>query len=285
MSTFRPISVSTIRFSAILNHPHNPTGAVYDRAELEALAQTCRASGVVVIADEIYALTAFDRKSFTSMGEIYPEGTVVTGGLSKDRSAGGYRLGVGVFPAQEKRLLESVLKIAGSTYSCVAAPIQHAAVKGYSLDDDIEAHIRDCAAVNTLVGEQMASLFCAHGAQTRAPRGAFYLFVDWSHEAENFRRFGLSTSPAVAEHVLQIEHTAMLPGNALLLDDNEIAFRCSFVDYDGDQALEDWRRARPSSSSEREDFVRRNCPLLTDGASYLGRYLEQVSAGTEPRHV
>jgi len=269
----------------ILNHPNNPTGAVYERAELEALAGTCREHGVIVIADEIYALTAFDQTSFTSMGAVYPEGTIVTGGLSKDRSAGGYRVGVGVFPSGEDGLLASVLKIAGSTYSCVAAPLQHAAVKAYSLDEDVEAHVRDCSAVNALVGKEISSLFCAGGSDTRAPEGAFYLFVDWGREQEHFRSIGLSSSPEVAEDVLHVEHAAMLPGNALLLEDAEIAFRCSYVDYDGNNALEDWRRRRPSTPSEREDFVRRNCPLLTDGVSYLSRYLEQVRAGKKPQHV
>jgi len=269
----------------ILNHPHNPTGAVYERSELEALAETCREHGIVVIADEIYALTAFERASFTSMGAVYPEGTLVTGGLSKDRSAGGYRVGVGVFPAGEDGVLASVLKIAGSTYSCVAAPLQHAAVKAYSLDEDVEAHIRDCAAVNAIVGKETAELFCAGGSETRAPQGAFYLFVDWSREQENFKNIGLSTSVDVAEHVLHVEHAAMLPGNALLLDDAEIAFRCSYVDYDGVEALADFRRRRPSTTSERQNFVRRNCPLLTDGVTYLSRYLEQVRAGKKPEHV
>jgi len=269
----------------ILNHPHNPTGAVYQRAELEALAETCRNNGIIVIADEIYALTAFDQPSFTSMAAVYPEGTVVTGGLSKDRSAGGYRVGVGVFPAGEDGVLASVLKMAGSTYSCVAAPLQHAAVKAYSLDEDVETHVRDCAAVNTIVGKEMSALFCAGGSDTLAPEGAFYLFVDWSREQENFKSIGLSSSPEVAEHVLHVEHAAMLPGNALLLDDAEIAFRCSYVDYDGVKALADWRRRRPSSPSERQDFVRRNCPLLTDGVTYLSRYLEQVRAGKKPQHV
>jgi len=269
----------------ILNHPHNPTGAVYERGELEALSEICRENGIIVIADEIYALTAFDETSFTSMGAVYPEGTLVTGGLSKDRSAGGYRLGVGVFPAGEDGVLASVLKIAGSTYSCVAAPIQHAAVKAYSLDDDVEAHVRDCAAVNALVGKEMSAFFCAGGSDTQAPQGAFYLFVDWSGEQENFKSMGLSSSADVAEHVLHVEHAAMLPGNALLLEDAELAFRCSYVDYDGAVALADWRRRRPSTPSEREDFVRRNCPLLTDGVSYLSRYLEQVRAGKKPQHM
>ena len=62
------------------------------------------------------------------MGKVYPEGTIVTGGLSKDRSCGGYRLGVGIFPKEPRLLMTDVLKYAGSTYSCVAAPIQFAAL-------------------------------------------------------------------------------------------------------------------------------------------------------------
>lgn len=269
----------------ILNHPHNPTGAVYQRAELEALAEVCRDNGVVVIADEIYALTAFDASRFVSMGAVYPEGTIVTGGLSKDRAAGGYRVGVGVLPEGEGQLPASVLKIAGSTYSCVAAPLQHAAVKAYSLDEDVEAYVRDIAEVNALVGTEMAALLCAGGSRTLAPEGAFYVFVDWSREGENFKSLGLSSSPEVAEDLLTVEHTAMLPGNALLLDESEIAFRCSYVDYDGDAVLAAWRRHRPSSPAERASFVRENCPLVTDGAAYLSRYLEQVRAGKRPVHV
>ncbi len=93
------------------------------------------------------------------------------------------------------------------------------------------------------------------------------------------------SSPEVARHLLHVEHVAMLPGNALLLDEDEIAFRCSYVDYDGNQALEDWRRRPPSTPGEREEFVRRNCSLLTDGVSFVGRYLEQLRAGKKPQHA
>ena len=51
-----------------------------------------------------------------SLMKVYPEGTIVTGGLSKDRSCGGYRFGVGIFPKEPKRLNDDAVKIAGSTY-------------------------------------------------------------------------------------------------------------------------------------------------------------------------
>jgi hypothetical protein len=71
----------------------------------------------------------------------------------------------------------------------------------------------------------------------------------------------------------------------LLLDDGELAFRCSYVDYDGDAALSEWRRLSPSTEIEREDFVRRMCPLIPEGIGYLGRYLAQVRAGKRPEHM
>lgn len=129
----------------ILNNPNNPTGAVYARSELEELAGVCRRYGVVVISDEIYALTSFEPSGYTSMMTTYPEATIVTGGLSKDRSCGGYRLGVGIFPAEPRQLIENVLKVAGSTYSCVAAPVQYAALAAYSPNGEVEAYMRDCS--------------------------------------------------------------------------------------------------------------------------------------------
>ena len=56
-----------------MNNPNNPTGAVYSKQELEALAQVCRKYNVIVISDEIYARTSFDFENFTSMAEVYPE--------------------------------------------------------------------------------------------------------------------------------------------------------------------------------------------------------------------
>ncbi|MHA2095160.1 MAG: pyridoxal phosphate-dependent aminotransferase, partial [Candidatus Hodarchaeales archaeon] len=77
----------------VLNSPHNPSGAVYGKDELLALAEVCRKHGILVLSDEIYALATYDQNNFVSMRSIYPEGTFVTNGLSKDRSAAGYRLG------------------------------------------------------------------------------------------------------------------------------------------------------------------------------------------------
>ena len=269
----------------IFNHPNNPTGVTYTHSELDALADVCRRHGVIVISDEIYALTAFNGGGFASMGAAYPEGTVVTGGLSKDRSCGGWRLGVGILPQGSDALMENLLKVAGSTYSCVAAPIQHAALVAYSDDLSVRDHMEACRRVNAAVGRVAADLFAAlPEVETSTPEGGFYVFVDFCAYEERLAAIGLDRCAAFAEHLLQVEHAAILPAEALLLPSGEFAARCSFVDYDGAAALERWREAPPDSPEEEAAFVRANCPLVADGVAVIDRYLGQVRRGERPRH-
>ncbi|MCH7792516.1 MAG: aminotransferase class I/II-fold pyridoxal phosphate-dependent enzyme [Planctomycetes bacterium] len=270
----------------ILNHPHNPTGLVYSRRELQALSKACRRLGVIIISDEIYALTTFEETEFTSMMSVFPEGTVLTGGLSKDRSCGGYRCGVGILPKNPAALIRDVLKVAGATYSCVAAPIQYAALEAYSGSDEVESHMRDCARLNEVVGRITASLLSnIPGVRCTFPQAGFYVFVDFNELRDDFLRLRLRTSELFVEHLLRVEHTALLAGSALLLPDDYFCARCSFVDYDGQAALAHWRASRPTTSEEEEAFVREHCPLIVEGVANLARYLEQVRAGKRPKHV
>ncbi len=269
----------------IFNHPNNPTGASYSKRELQDLADLCRQNHIVVIADEIYALTSFAPDKFTSMGLVFPEGTIVTGGLSKDRSAGGYRLGVGIFPNEPKGLIEDILKIAGSTYSCVAAPIQYAALAAYSADDEVEAHVQDCCKVNALVGRKMASLIAAAAGMTApTPHGAFYLYVDFNEQRDQFLKLGFKTCVDFAKHLLMVEHTAVLPGNALLLPEDDFSVRCSYVDYDGEKVLAEYQKNSPQTTEEEDAFVHKHCSLIIAGVANMARYLEQIRQGKRPVH-
>ncbi len=261
----------------IFNQPHNPTGVLYQEDELESLADVCRRQRIVVIADEIYARTSFEPDAFTSMARILPEATIVTGGLSKNRSCGGYRLGVGIFPWEPRELVKNILKVAGSTYSCVAAPIQQAALVAYSMENDVDDYVRDARAVNALIGRKTACLFSEiQGVETTEPEGGFYLYVDFNALRERLKRVGIETVGQLAKDLLQLEHVTLLPGDALLLPEDDLSFRCSYVDYDGQQVLRSWREEPPRTPEEEDAFMRRHCPLIVDGVRYVGRYLEQI---------
>ncbi len=268
----------------ILNSPNNPTGAVYSKHELEALAEVCRKNNVVVISDEIYARTSFDFENYVSMARVYPEKTIVTGGLSKDRSAGGYRMGIGIFPDNDK-LINDILKIAGSTYSCVAAPIQYASLVAFSQNKQVEEYIYDCAQVHSLVGTIASSrLNKIDGIKATIPEGAFYLFVDFNAFNEEFNRIGLRSCTEFCEHLVNVEHTALLPGNSLLLEEDDFSVRLSYVDYDGDQVLKAWHQNQPETEKDKDDFFERNCPLIAEGIRNIERYFAQVSEGNLPVH-
>ncbi len=269
----------------ILNHPNNPTGVVYTEGELKALAAVCRKEGVVVLSDEIYALTAFNFGTYTSMMKVYPEGTIVTGGLSKDRSSGGYRFGVGIFPKEPEELLTDVIKIAGSTYSCVAAPIQYAAIEAYSCNDRVERYVSDCRAVNALAGRTVSSRLAEiEGVKTTTPGGAFYLYVDFNDLREQFGKLDLPTCTAFCEDLLHVEHTALLPGSALLLPDDDYSVRCSYVDFDGEKALAAWREKPPKHKAEDTAFAEAHFKIMLQGVRNIGRYIGEIRKGNRPVH-
>jgi len=192
----------------ILNNPNNPTGHLYTQKELEALIQVCRRHGTLVLADEIYALTTYSIKEFTSIGSLYPEGTFVTGGLSKDRSAGGYRLGVCILPSTGgNALTQAFEKMAATLYTSIPTPIQRAAVSVYSESEEMEAYFQITREIHRIMG-RIISTSCNKipGLKATLPQGGFYFFLDFQALAEGFRQKGLKTSNQLGLELLDHPH-------------------------------------------------------------------------------
>ena len=115
------------------NYPNNPTGQTFSTFELQNLAKVCRQYNITVISDEIYGLLQFEGE-YESIANYYPEGSIITTGLSKWAGAGGWRLGAMIIPDNFKSLYETMKALASETFSAVSAPIQFAAVEAYSVD-------------------------------------------------------------------------------------------------------------------------------------------------------
>ncbi|MDH5697366.1 MAG: pyridoxal phosphate-dependent aminotransferase, partial [Nitrosopumilus sp.] len=137
----------------ILNNPNNPTGLLYDRLELEEIADICKEQNITVISDEIYAQTTYNFSKFVSMGKIYPEGTFITNGLSKSHAAGGYRLGYVVFPQHAENLGVQFKKILATEYTAVSTPIQHAAVAGFEISKEMDEYFEVTRNIHQIMGE------------------------------------------------------------------------------------------------------------------------------------
>ena len=216
----------------LLNYPGNPDGLTYTADELAALAAIARKHGMIVVSDEIYA-PLHHTGDHVSIGRYYPEGTIVSGGLSKWCGAGGWRLGTFAFPDELTWLKDALAVAASETFTSVSAPVQHAAVTAFSEVDEI--HLDDSRRVLRSLARSIERRLRASGARLHDLEGAFYLFADLS------RCDGAQEHPGsreLCEALLQDTGVAILPGADFSRPDDELSVRLAYVDFDGAAALE-----------------------------------------------
>ncbi len=185
----------------VLPFPNNPTGAIMERADLEAIAQVVIEKDLMVISDEIYSELTYsgDHVTIASLPGM-KERTVLINGFSKAYAMTGWRLG---YAAAPKLILEQMLKIHQYAIMCAPTTSQYAAVEAMRNGDEDVAMMRESYdqrrrfVLKTL--EEM-------GLSCFEPKGAFYVFP-------NISRFGMS-SEKFAEELLRSEKVAVVPGSA-----------------------------------------------------------------------
>ncbi len=213
---------------------------------MKALAQTARRHGVILLSDEIYAELHHEGRH-VSIARYYPEGTIVSGGLSKWCGAGGWRLGTFTFPPGLHWLLDAMANVASETYTSTSAPIQYAAVRAFSGGAEIEAYLEQARGILSALGGYAARKLREAGVVVDTPQGAFYLFPDFSGGAERLRERGVTTSKELCSRLLEDTGVAILPGVNFGRPEDELTARIAYVDFDGagaQAAANGGRRAR-----------------------------------------
>ncbi len=218
----------------LVNFPGNPTGITIDNADLAEITAFCRQYNITLISDEIYGRLAFDGE-YRSASTHYPEGAIVTTGLSKHLSLGGWRLGVGIVPKAIKGLHQYLVQIASETWSCVSTPVQYAAIEAYARHDDVEQFIDHSRQIHKVVNTYVADKFNALGFDCPTPTGAFYTWPEIRFD--NNTSLPYRSSAELADHLLEQHGIVTLPGNAFGERDEVFRLRVSGCDYDGQNAL------------------------------------------------
>jgi aspartate/methionine/tyrosine aminotransferase len=252
----------------ILNYPNNPSGLTMRAGRLAEIAEVCRQYQLFVISDEIYGLLDFSGEH-TSIARFYPEGTVITAGLSKHLSLGGYRLGVALFPDSLKTLQAALARIASETWSCVSTPVQYAALAAYCGDGSIEAYIHTCTRVHGMVCGYVRDSLLGMGIEYPSLEGGFYLYPDFSIFREQLGTSGVTSSEVLAVDLMEKVQVVTLPGTAFGDDPENLRLRLAPCDYDG-QATLDGYNANPEGSPEA--FVRSFCPRIWEACERLRGY-------------
>ncbi len=266
----------------ILNNPHNPTGLLYDRLELEEIADVCREQNIAVISDEIYALTTYDFSKFVSMGKIYPEGTFVTNGLSKSHAAGGYRLGYVVFPQHAIDLRRQFKKILATEYTAVSTPIQHAAVAGFEITKEMDEYFVHTRNIHQMMGEYAYhALTAIDGVRATKPDATFYLLADFNAFATDLQKAKINTSQKLSESlIVHPYHTAIVGGDSLVLERTDFSARIAYVDYDGAKVYREYVANKPKSSFEKLEFVKKNAPKVVAGIDMIADFFTNLRKDT-----
>ena len=266
----------------ILNNPHNPTGLVYDRLELEEIADVCREQEITVISDEIYAQTTYDFSKFVSMGKIYPEGTFVTNGLSKSHAAGGYRLGYVIFPQHAIDLRRQFKKILATEYTAVSTPIQHAAVAGFEISKEMDEYFVQTRNIHQIMGDYAYhALTAIEGVKATKPDATFYLLADFNAFATDLQKAKINTSQKLSESlIVHPYHTAIVGGDSLVLERTDFSARIAYVDYNGSEVYQNYLENKPKTSSEKIEFVKNNAPKVVAGLEVIDKFFENLKKGT-----
>ncbi|MCD7806423.1 MAG: aminotransferase class I/II-fold pyridoxal phosphate-dependent enzyme [Lachnospiraceae bacterium] len=185
----------------ILPFPNNPTGAIMERADLEAIAKVIEAHDLYVISDEIYAALTYkgEHVSIVEIPGMY-ERTVLINGFSKAFAMTGWRLGYACGPAP---IIEQMTKIHQFAIMCAPTTSQYAAVEALKNGEDDVEEMR--MAYNQR-RRYLLHTFREMGLQCFEPYGAFYVFPC-------IKEFGM-TSDEFATRFLEEEKVAVVPGTA-----------------------------------------------------------------------
>ena len=185
----------------VLPFPNNPTGAIMEKEDLEAIAEVIIEKDIFVLSDEIYSELSYkgDHVSITSLPGMQ-ERTILINGFSKAYAMTGWRLGYACGP---KEIIEQMLKIHQFAIMCAPTTSQYAAVEAMRNGDEDVAQMREAYNQRR---RYLMHAFREMGLECFEPYGAFYVFPC-------IKEFGM-TSEEFATRFLEEEKVAVVPGTA-----------------------------------------------------------------------
>ena len=160
----------------MLNSPSNPTGMVYTKAELEAIAEVCCRHNIYVIADEIYCNLVYDNNefvSFASLGEDVKERTILVNGVSKSYAMTGWRIGYSASNPQLAKVMANYLSHSTSAPSTISQQAAITALTGPQ--EDMQVMKQAFEQRRDHLVERMNQI---EGVSCIKPEGAFYVMMN-----------------------------------------------------------------------------------------------------------
>jgi len=240
----------------LINSPNNPSGTICKN--LKAIAEIAKKYKVIILSDEIYSQLTFNNK-YQSISNFYPEGTIVSTGLSKWCGAGGWRLGFFAIPDKLKALKNALKNLSSESFTSVSAPIQYAAIEAYKGDHSV--YLTNVKKILSFVSNYVYENLKSNVINVIKPEGGFYIFPE-------FINAKFSSSSEMCKAILNKTGVALLPGSDFGLNHNKMIARLSFTDFDGAAFLNNI----PGSKKLDNADLKKYAPNIVDGISSLKKW-------------
>jgi aspartate aminotransferase len=199
----------------LYSSPCNPTGSVYSKDELRALAVViARHPDIFVISDEIYELINFDcHHESIAQFDFIRDQVIVVNGVSKGFAMTGWRLG---YLAAPLRIAKACDKLQGQMTSATCSISQYAAIEAMLTDPDKSTEIREMIfTFRKRKNKMLEMLRTVPGLITNVPKGAFYFFPDVTHYfGKKYHDREIKNAGDLANYLLDVAHVALVPGDA-----------------------------------------------------------------------
>jgi len=248
--------IKNIRSESLLlfiNSPNNPSGTVCNN--LQEIADVAKKYKMIILSDEIYSQLNFNDQ-YKSISNFYPEGTIVSTGLSKWCGAGGWRLGFFAIPNQLENFKNSLKILCSESFTSVSAPIQYAAIEAYR--DDHSKYLNSVKKILSFTASYVYENLKSNVINITKPEGGFYLFPE-------FNNAKFSSSSEMCKDILNKTGVALLPGSDFGLDSNKMLARLSYTDFNGANFLKNTLGSKKLDTAD----LKKNAPNIVEGIDAL----------------
>ena len=210
-----------------INTPHNPTGKVFSREELQEIASLCQEYGAIAVTDEIYEHIYYDEQKHISLGSLdgMQDRTVTISGLGKTYAVTGWRIG---WTAAHKDLSALIRKVHDYLTVCAPAPFQTAGITALALPKDYYSDMRQKYAQRR---EILLDALSAAGFNFTRPGGAYYIMADFSEiewDDKKYASSGWSRDRNFAEYIARDIGVAVVPGSSFYMGEGKGISRVRF---------------------------------------------------------
>ena len=216
----------------LFNTPSNPTGAVYSKDEILALAEVLKKNDIFIVSDEIYEKIVFDDEKHFAIGSIEElrNKTITINGVSKAYAMTGWRIGYAAGNEEVIRLARNLQSHSTSNACSISQAATVAALTQHS--EEIEKMVKSFQKRRDFIVEELNRI---EGIHCPLPKGAFYIFFDVSKfYGKTTDHTAIVDSSSFCDYLLKEELVGLVPGIAFGNDNCvRMSYACSYEEIFG----------------------------------------------------